>query len=58
MRGPDSKQDTLFSYVSPESRIPPKHPLRPIKAMVSEALAQMDRTFERLYSDTGRCPPQ
>jgi transposase len=54
MRGTDSKQEAMFSYVSPEGRIPPKHPLRPIKAMVSEALAQMDRKFEKLYSQTGR----
>lgn len=39
MRGTDSKQDAMFSYVSPETRVPPKHPLRSIKALVSEALA-------------------
>jgi transposase len=54
MRGTDSKQEAMFSYVSPEARIPLKHPLRPVKAMVSEALAQMDRKFEKLYSQTGR----
>jgi transposase len=54
MRGTDSKQEAMFSYVSPESRIPPKHPLRPIKAMISEALVQLDRKFEKLYSQTGR----
>jgi transposase len=54
MRGTDSKQEAMFSYVSPESRIPPKHPLRPIKAMISEALVQLDRKFEKLYWQTGR----
>jgi transposase len=54
MRGTDSKQEAMFSYVSAEARVPPKHPLRPIRAMVSEALAQMDRKFEKLYSQTGR----
>jgi transposase len=44
----------MFSYVSPDTRVPPRHPLRPIKAIVSEALAQMDRKLERLYSSTGR----
>ena len=44
----------MFSYVSPEERVPAKHPLRPIRAMISEALAQMDRRFEKLYSQTGR----
>jgi hypothetical protein len=32
MRGADSKQEAMFSYVSPESRIPTTHPLRPIRA--------------------------
>ena len=49
MRGADSKQEAIFSYVSPEER-----PLRPIRAMIAEALAQMDRRFEKLYSQTGR----
>lgn len=49
MRGADSKQEAMFSYVSPEARVPIKHPLRPIRAMISEALAQLDRRFEKLY---------
>jgi transposase len=44
----------MFSYVSPESRIPTNHPLRPIRAIVAEALAQMDRKLETLYSQNGR----
>jgi transposase len=54
MRGPDSKQEAMFSYVSAETRIPSKHPLRPIRALVAEALVQMDRKLEKLYSRTGR----
>jgi len=54
MRGADSKQEGMFSYVSPESRIPTNHPLRPIRAIVAEALAQMDRKLESLYSQNGR----
>lgn len=54
MRGTDSKQEGMFSYVSPEARVPTNHPLRPIRAMVSEALEQMDRKLEKLYSQTGR----
>ena len=54
MRGADSKQEAVFSYDSPESRVPVKHPLRPICAMISKALAQMDGRFEKLYSQTGR----
>ena len=44
----------MFSYVSPEARVPAKHPLRPIRAMISAALAQMDGRFEKLYSQTAR----
>jgi transposase len=54
MRGADSKQEGMFSYVSPESRIPLRHPLRPIRAMVAEALVQLDRKLEKLYASSGR----
>src|SRR6185437_9460448 len=54
MRGADSKQDGMFSYISPEERVPAKHPLRPIRGMISEALVQIDRKLEKLYSQTGR----
>ncbi|HVZ34529.1 MAG TPA: IS5 family transposase [Polyangiaceae bacterium] len=54
MRGADSRQEGMFSYVSPESRIPPRHPLRPIRAMVAEALVQLDRKLEKLYASSGR----
>jgi transposase len=54
MRGADSKQEGMFSYVSPESRIPTNHPLCPVRAIFAEALAQMDRKLERLCSQNGR----
>ena len=38
MRGEDVQQDELFSYGSLEERVPADHPLRPIRAMVDEAL--------------------
>ena len=31
MRGEDSKQDAMFSYLSPEKRVPTEHPLRRIR---------------------------
>lgn len=60
MRGQDSKQSTMFSFVSPEQRVPANHPLRPVKAMADEALASMSRTFSRMYSKVGRpsIPPE
>ena len=40
MRGEDIQQDSLSSYGSLEDRVPAEHPLRPIRAMVDEALYQ------------------
>jgi transposase len=50
----------MFSYVSPEQRIPPDHPLRAIRALVDALLADMSREFDRLYATTGRpsIPPE
>jgi hypothetical protein len=36
MRGDDNQQEGMFSYVSPEKRVPADHPLRPIRKMVDE----------------------
>jgi hypothetical protein len=38
MRGKDTQQSAMFSYISPERRVPADHPLRPIRAMVDMAL--------------------
>lgn len=60
MRGEDIQQDTLFSTVSPEQRVPKDHPLRPIRAMVNRALDAMSSDFSELYASTGRpsIPPE
>ena len=54
MRGLDTRQEGMFSYVSPESRIPNDHPLRPIREMVDDALKELSADFDALYSHTGR----
>jgi transposase len=54
MRGEDSKQEAMFSYVSPEQRVPADHPLRSIRAMVDGILKEMSPQFARRYSDVGR----
>jgi transposase len=54
MRGADVHQEGLFSYVSPESRIPKQHPLRPIRQMVDAALSELSDEFEAGYAQTGR----
>ncbi|MCK5363022.1 MAG: IS5 family transposase [Gammaproteobacteria bacterium] len=60
MRGTDVHQEGLFSYLSPESRIPKHHPLRPVREMVDIALGELSGQFESMYSDTGRrsIPPE
>src|SRR2546425_4026855 len=54
MRGGDRQQAGMFSYVSPEQRIPAGHALRPIRAMTDEVLRQLSPRFARLYAKTGR----
>src|SRR5689334_4768234 len=54
MRGKDDQQSELFSYGSLEERVPASHPLRPIRAMVDEALRQMSARFDEIYPEDGR----
>lgn len=60
MRGADIQQSTMFSYLSPEQRVPEDHPLRPIRKMVDEALQKLSPQFDEMYSWTGRAsiPPE
>ncbi len=44
----------MFSYLSPESRVPLDHPLRPIRRMVDEVLAELSPRFDAMYSKFGR----
>jgi transposase len=54
MRGTDEKQEAMFSYVSPEKRVPMDHPLRPVREMVDAVLKEMSPRFARLYAPVGR----
>ena len=60
MRGFDIQQSAMFSYMSPEQRVPADHPLRPIREMVDRALKGLSREFNKIYSVTGRpsIPPE
>jgi transposase len=60
MRGQTNEQPVLFSYIPTETRIPPNHPLRRIRAVVDEVLVGMSKKLDRLYSHTGRpsIPPE
>jgi transposase len=60
MRGDDPRNDSMFSYVTPEARVRADHPLRPIRRMTDAALQRLSPRFDRLYSTTGRpsIPPE
>jgi len=54
MRGHDKHQESMFSYISPEKRVPPGHPLRRVREMVDVAFQEMSAEFAQLYSRSGR----
>ncbi len=60
MRGEQNNQSYVFSYVSPEQRVPANHPLRNIKEYADAALKAMSQRFDEMYSHTGRpsIPPE
>lgn len=60
MRGGDTQQGHMWSYIQPEQRVPQDHPLRPIRGMVDQALKELSPRFALLYSHTGRpsIPPE
>lgn len=60
MRGEDRDTGAMFSYVSPERRVPKDHPLRLIREMVDGALKELSARFEAIYSRVGRpsIPPE
>ena len=60
MRGHDERSDFLFSYVSPEQRVPKDHPLRTVRELTDAALERLSPRFATLYSDIGRpsIPPE
>src|SRR5262245_26586164 len=54
MRGIDTTQSAMFSYISPEQRVPKDHPLRLIRSLCDIALKALSREFGHMYSDIGR----
>jgi transposase len=60
MRGPDDQTCGMFSYLSPEQRVRPDHPLRAIRRMTDEVFATLSPRFTKMYSDIGRpsIPPE
>ena len=60
MRGPDEQTSGMFSYLSPEQRVRPDHPLRAIRRMTDQVFATLSPQFTKMYSDIGRpsIPPE
>ncbi|HEY4425224.1 MAG TPA: IS5 family transposase [Pyrinomonadaceae bacterium] len=54
MRGEPEQQAGMYSYISPEQRVPADHPLRPIRKMTDEIFKQLSPRFDQLYSRVGR----
>jgi transposase len=50
----------MFTYFSPESRVPPGHQLLSIRGYADAVLKSLSRDFDELYADTGRpsIPPE
>ena len=60
MRGENCTQGQMFTYLSPEQRVPADHPLRPIKQGADQVLKDLSPTFRAMYSTVGRpsIPPE
>jgi transposase len=60
MRGPDIQQSAIFSYLSPEQRVPANHPLRKIREITDQILKSLSSVFAHMYAQVGRhsVPPE
>ena len=60
MRGDVERQTLILSAGTPEQLIPRGHPIRLIKPMVEQALAELSPSFSRMYAKVGRpsIPPE
>jgi transposase len=60
MRGRRDPQIAMLAFIDLEERVPTHHPLRPIKRLVDEALADLSSTFDEMYAKDGRpsIPPE
>ena len=60
MRGDDDRSEGMWSYVTPEQRVPQDHPLRPIRAITNDVLKELSPRFSKIYSKWGRpsIPPE
>ena len=60
MRGRREPQRSMLAFVDAEERVPTGHPLRRIKRLADEALADLSPRFDAMYAEGGRpsIPPE
>lgn len=60
MRGKREPQSLMLAFVDLEERVPASHPLRTIKALTDQALAELSPRFDAMYAQSGRpsIPPE
>ena len=60
MRGRRNPQLTMLAFIDLEERVPTGHPLRTIRRLADEALADLSSVFDRMYAENGRpsIPPE
>jgi transposase len=54
MRGADISQPSLFVAKTVNDFVPKTHPLRALRALIDEALVDLDELFDSMYSDIGK----
>jgi transposase len=54
VRGTDIQQAEMFSYLSPEQRVPATHPLRRVREITDRLLGELSDLFDQMYSTMGR----
>jgi len=54
MRGPDTFTESLFCIKKLDDFVPATHPLRAIRAMVNDALSQLEDLFAGMYEDASK----
>lgn len=54
MRGDDRQQAGMYSYLSPEQRVPQNHPLRAIRKLSDAVFVELSPQFDKLYARMGR----
>src|SRR3982074_571360 len=54
MRGDDLQQAGMFSYLSPEQRVPQSYPLGAIRKIADAVFVELSPQFDKMYARMGR----